>query len=131
MSELTMGVNWIAVITGAVIAFLLGWLWYSPKLFGTKWAQGVGIDLGGAHEMPKVALLMQAVGLFLMSWFVGVTAVSQALFTVILATVAFTVLAYSGGAFAQKSAYSRAVDAGYWIVALVIMIVCQGVLSNI
>lgn len=130
MGELTNGVNWIAVGAGAIISFLVGWLWYSPKLFGTKWAQGVGVDLGGAHEMPKNALIMQAVGLFLMSWFVGVTAVSEALFTVILATIAFTVLAYSGGAFAQKSAYSRAVDAGYWIVALVIMIICQGVLRN-
>ena len=70
---------------------------------------------------------MQIIGLFLMSWFVGVTAANNMLFTVILATVAFTVLAYSGGMFTQKSSSARLIEGGYWIVALVIMIVAQGV----
>ena len=130
MRELMNGVSWSAVIVGAVASFLLGWLWYSPKLFGTKWAQGVGVELGSASGMPVGAMVSQIVGLFLMSWFVGVTATSNALLTVILATVAFTVLAYSGGMFAKKSAYARNVDAGYWIICLVIMIVCQGLLRT-
>jgi hypothetical protein len=56
-----------------------------------------------------------------------VTAASNALLTVILATVAFTVLGYSGGLFGRKSGYARNVDAGYWIICLVIMILCQGI----
>ena len=43
MSELTSGVSWLAVIVGAIVAFLLGWLWYSPQLFGEKWAAGSGV----------------------------------------------------------------------------------------
>ena len=35
MSEITTNVNWVAVVVGAVLAYLLGWLWYSPKLFGS------------------------------------------------------------------------------------------------
>lgn len=27
-------VNWLAVSVGTIVAFLAGWLWYSPKLFG-------------------------------------------------------------------------------------------------
>lgn len=127
MNELINGVSWIGVIVGAVVSFLIGWLWYSPKLFGTKWAQGVGVELGDAAEMPVAALITNFFGLLLMSWFVGVTAASNALLTVILATLAFTFLAYSGGLFTKKSAYARNVEAGYWIVALVVMIVCQGV----
>lgn len=130
MGELMNGVSWLATIVGAVLSFLLGWLWYSPKLFGTKWAEGVGVDLGAASEMPVGAMVTQIIGLLLMSWFVGVTAVSNALFTVILATLAFTVLAYSGGMFGKKSAYARMVDAGYWIVSLVVMIICQGVIRG-
>ncbi len=34
MAEITENDNWIAVVVGAVVSFLLGWLWYSPKLFG-------------------------------------------------------------------------------------------------
>ncbi|NNE82443.1 MAG: DUF1761 domain-containing protein [Alphaproteobacteria bacterium] len=131
MEELITGVSWLAVIVGAVVSFLLGWLWYSPKLFGTKWAEGVGVDLGSASEMPVGAMVSQIIGLLLMSWFVGVTAVTSALLTVILATIAFTVLAYSGGQFTKKSAYARGVEAGYWIICLALMIISQGVIRNL
>ena len=127
MNELTTDVSSTGVIVGAVVSFLVGWLWFSPKLFGTKWAEGVGVELGTAGNMPVGAMVAQFIGLMLMSWFVGVTAASNALLTVILATVAFTVLAYSGGMFAQKSGYARNVEAGYLIISLVIMIVFQGV----
>ncbi len=130
MSELAHGVSWLAVIVGAIVSFLLGWWWYSPRLFGPGWAKGVGVELGSASAMPVGAMVAQLVGLLLMSWFVGVTAVSSALSTVILATLAFTVLAYSGGMFAKKSRYARNVEAGYWIVSLVVMIVCQGLISG-
>ena len=131
MAELTTGVSWLGVIVGAVAAFMLGWLWFSPKLFGPKWAEGVGVEMGTADEMPVGAMVSQIVGLLLMSWFVGVTAVSNALLTVILATAAFTVLAYSGGMFSKKSGYARNVEAGYWIVSLVVMIVCQGIFRSL
>ena len=127
MEELISGVSWLGVVAGAVVAFLVGWLWYSPKLFGTKWAEGTGVKVADASAMPVGAMVSQGAGLLLMSWFVGVTAVSSALLTVILATVAFTVLAYSGSMFAQESAYARNVDAGYWIVSLVVMVICQGI----
>ena len=127
MLELTQGVSWLGVIIGAVVAFLVGWLWYSPLLFGKKWAAGLGLNLGTASDMPMGAMGAQMLGLLLMSWFVGVTAVSNALLTVILATIAFTVLAYSGGMFAKQNDYVRNVNAGYWIVALVVMILSQGI----
>ena len=131
MNELTLGVSWLGVAVGAIVSFFLGWLWFSPMLFGTKWADGVGVELGTASEMPVGAMVCQVIGLILMSWFVGVTAVSNALLTVILGTLAFVVLAYSGGLFTKKSNYARSVEAGFWISALVIMIVCQGVFRSI
>lgn len=127
MAELTTNVSWIAVLVGAVVSFLVGWLWYSPKLFGPKWAAGLGIEMGTASDMPFGAMLAQIIGLLLMSWFVGVTAASNLLATVILGTIAFTILAYSGAMFAKQNSYVRNVNAGYWIVSLVIMIICQGI----
>jgi hypothetical protein len=128
MQELTSNVNWIAVIVGAVLSFVLGWLWYSPKLFGTKWAEGSRVALGSADKMPVEAMAAQGLGLLLKSWFVGVTAGVNALATVILATLAFTVLQFSGNSFSGKSSYARWVDAGYWIACLVVMVVVQGIL---
>lgn len=130
MDEITNGVSWLAVLVGAVLSFLLGWLWYSPKLFGTKWAEGSGVKMNSADKMPTAAMASQGLGLLLMSWFVGVTANSNALYTVILATLAFTVLQFSGNSFSGKSSYARLVDAGYWIAALVVMIVCEGIFRH-
>ena len=130
MGEITNGVSWLAVLAGAVLSFLLGYFWYSPTLFGVKWAEGSGVKLNTADKMPMEAMAAQGIGLLLMSWFVGVTANANALYTVILATVAFTVLAYSGGSFSGKSRYARLADAGYWIACLVIMVICQGLIRG-
>ena len=43
MEALFANVNWLAVGASTIICFMLGALWYSPKMFGVKWAQGVGI----------------------------------------------------------------------------------------
>ncbi len=127
MSEITNGVSWLAVAAGAILSFVLGYFWYSPTLFGTKWAAGSHVELNTADKMPMQAMATQGIGLLLMSWFVGVTANSNALYTVILATGAFTVLQFSGNSFSGKSNYARWVDAGYWIASLVIMILAQSI----
>lgn len=127
MQEIFAGVSWIGVIIGAIVALLVAWVWYSPKVFGAKWAEGSGVDLGEARNMPASPLIVQFIGLFLMSWFVGVTAVNNALLTVILATAAFCVMYYANGMFGRRSAYARGVDVGYWIASLAIMIIAQGI----
>ena len=37
-----MHVNYLAVLVAAVSSFLLGGLWYSPKLFGPTWQHAAG-----------------------------------------------------------------------------------------
>lgn len=128
MAELTTDVNWLAVIVGAVLAFLLGWLWYSPMLFGKKWAEGHGVEMGSASSMPMAAMGMQGLGLLLASWFVGVTAVSSSLGTFILAFVAFAVLHASNCLFAKKSSYVVMTESGYWIASGVVMFIVQAIL---
>ena len=127
MGEITMGVSWAGVFAGAVVAFLVGYFWYSPMLFGTKWAEGSGVEMNTADKMPWDAMAAQFIGLLLMSWFVGVTAGNNALLTVILGTLAFVVLQWSGNTFSGKSMYARNADAGYWIVSLAVMILAQGI----
>ncbi|MEP0563598.1 MAG: DUF1761 family protein, partial [Paracoccaceae bacterium] len=74
-------VNWIAIVVGAVLAFLGGWYWYSPKAFGTKWAEGTGVELGNAESMPIDAMISQACALLALSMVVGLTASMNALGT--------------------------------------------------
>ncbi|MCB1385099.1 MAG: DUF1761 family protein [Nitratireductor sp.] len=127
MAELA-NVNWLAVIVGAVAAFLAGWLWYSPRLFGVKWAEGSRVELGSANEMPAFALLTQAIALLLLATVIGITATQNMLLTAILTILAAAAFVLSGGAFTRKSGYALGVDAGYIALAGVLMILAQGLL---
>jgi Protein of unknown function (DUF1761) len=128
MGEITTGVNWIAVIAGTAVSFLLGWLWYSPKLFGVKWAEGVGAKLGAGDTMPMGAMIAQLTGTFLLAWIVGVTAARDALFTIILVVIGIAVLIVANGLFARKSGYAIGVEAGFIVAMAVVMIAIQGIL---
>ena len=128
MGEITANVNWLAVIVGAVLAFLLGWLWYSPKLFGTKWAEGVGVQPGSAAAPPAAAMVAQAAGTFLLAWVVGVTAASNALFTFMLVVLTIAVLIAAGGLFSGKSRYAISTEAGFVLAMGAVMFLVQAVL---
>lgn len=121
------GLNWIAIIIGVVVSFLAGWLWYSPKLFGTGWAEGSKVELGSADQMPMMAMLVQVIALFLLALVIGITATTDALFTAIFAILAAAAFVMSSGSFSQKSQYAIMVDGGYIVVAGIIMIIVQGI----
>ncbi len=127
MDEITQNINWLAVIVGAIVSFLLGWLWYAPKVFGKKWAAGVGIEMGDKPKPPAMAMFTQAIGIFLLAWLVGLTATSSALLTILLIVITYIFLATSQGLFVQKSVAAIVIEQGYIVAMLIIMIITQGI----
>ncbi len=121
-------VNWTAVVVGAVLAFIAGWVWYSPKVFGTKWASGSKITMSGTKQMPMAPMLAQAVGTFLFAWVIGVTETTSNIALAILIAITFAVLVKAAGLFSQKSKYAIWVDASYILVMALIMILTHAVL---
>lgn len=127
MNELIDGVSWVGVLVSFVLSFMLGWLWYSPKLFGKKWAEGVKVTLDDGSNMPVSAMVFQALGTFGLAWLFGVTASSNSLLTIILVLVTLMLLTVSNGKYAQKSNAAVGIEAGYIFAMGVIMLVCQGI----
>ena len=128
MSEITSDVNWLAVLVGTVISFVLGWLWYSPKMFGEKWAEGVGVSLADSNEMPIAPLFIQLAANFCLAWVVGVTLAANALPFMILIAISFLLIMIAGGKFSQKSNYAICTEAGFVACMVAIMILCHAVL---
>ena len=118
--------NTTAVVAGAVAAFVFGWVLYHPRVLGRIWAEGSGVDLGGA--MPVMAMILQAAALLALSAVVGLTATLNLLGTAILAIVAVVLFVAAGGAFARKGTGAIAVDIGFALGAGVLMIAAQGLL---
>ena len=118
--------SWLAVIAGFVLSFLLGWLWYSPKLFGEKWAEGVGVELADGASMPVGAMVCQALGTFFLSLMVGVLWPGGA---IVLLTVVIVLLLAGAGLFVRKSTYAILTETGFVVAMVVIMSLMQGLLG--
>lgn len=66
MREPMILLNWPAIITAVIAAFIVGFLWYGP-LFSKPWAKEMKMKMDKRPD-PKVmtrALLLQLLGLFL------------------------------------------------------------------
>lgn len=118
--------NVTAVVVGAVAAFVFGAVLYHPRVLGRVWADGSGVDLGGA--MPVMAMVLQAAALLALSAVVGLTATLNLLGTALLAILAVVLFVAAVGAFARKSAGAIATDVLFAVVAGILMIGAQGVL---
>ncbi len=127
MTELTLGINWPAVLLGTVLAFASGWLWYGPLLFRKVWSEG-SHGITPPETFPMAAMAAQLLGTFLMAWLIGITARADALLMAILAILTIAVLQYAGGLIGQKMQAAALVDGSYVVVMGVLMIVAQGVL---
>lgn len=120
-------VTWIAVIVGTVVAFLAGWLWYSPILFIRGWAAGSGVDVENGPGPMLPGMVLQLLSLFALALVIGITATQDMLITAIVAVLAASLFSMSNGAFSGKTRYAVLVDGSYILVAGAIMIICQGI----
>jgi len=116
-------INWLAVLCATIVVFLLGAVWYSKALFGTKWMQEIGLTEESAthSNMPMVFgttfalqfVAATALDLFLgpeSTWLIGLHA-GALIGTVWLATAyGVTYL------FEQRSLRLFFLNAGYYIV---------------
>lgn len=125
--EIFAGVNWLAVIVGTVVSFVGCWVWYSPKVFGTKWAEGSGVTMSSDSKPPVLPLIIQLVAFFLLAMVVGITATTNSLFTAIFAILAVATFIASSGGFSQRTGAAIIIESSYVIISGVIMIVCQGI----
>ena len=128
MGELTEGVNWLAVVIGTILSFILGWAWYSPMLFAKKWIEGVNVKPNSEAGMPVPAMIIQLIGTFLLAWLVGITAAHNALATIILIVITIIALIVANGLFVSKSTYAIATESGFVAAMAVVMIAVQGIL---
>ena len=117
----------IAIAAAAVSSFLLGGLWYSPVLFGRRWAALTGLD----EQQLKVGAARAFGGAFACQL---IAAVNLAFFIGPAQSFSFAVLAGAAAGlgwvatgltttflFERRPATLIAIDAGYHVVALTAM----------
>nr|TFG53051.1 MAG: DUF1761 domain-containing protein [Hyphomicrobiales bacterium] len=128
MDELTMNVNWLAVGVGTIASFMLGWLWYSPKLFGKKWAEGSGIELVEGAAMPIAPLAFQLIATFLLAWLIAITASHNALLTAILILLTIACFVATNSMFIKKNNAAILIETSFVLAMGVVMIVVHALI---
>ncbi len=121
-------VSWVAVGVATVLCFVLGYLWYSPMMFGKAWAEGVGADIGPDAQAPVGAMVTQLIGVFLLAWLVavGVGHGAWAAAAAIVLMAAFLVM--SANMFAQNSVRSTLIQGAFVVAMGLIMTLCAAYL---
>ena len=66
-TEIFSQINWLAVLVAAIAYFMLGALWYSKALFGSKWAAAVGLNMNDPDKSKGMAKMM--IGTFVLILF--------------------------------------------------------------
>jgi uncharacterized protein DUF1761 len=126
--------NWLAIVVAAFVPMLFGALWYSPVLFARPWMRAVGRsaeELTGASLGYGLSAVMAVVTSYALARVVRWAEVDDlwngALvgLLVLLGFVA-TILAVSTY-FGGRPRTLWAIDAGYWLVALLVMGAIHGV----
>ena len=125
MEALFADVNWLAVGVGTIISFILSGLWYSPKMFGTKWAKGVGVNVDADAKQPMPALVTQFIGTLLFAWVVALAYTNGSIASIVLISITFFFLLVAANLFAEHSVYATVVEGMLIITMGLIMVVCN------
>lgn len=123
------GVNWVAVVVAAVANVVIGFVWYLPQVFGNRWASETGRPLPQTGQIPVttyvagvVIALIVAYVLALLAGAVGAATLVDGATLGFFAWLGFAAPTTASGALYEgRSTTWWAINAGFILVALVVM----------
>lgn len=123
-------INWLAVIVASVVYFMIGGLWYSKALFGSKWSALQKVDMNDPNVKKGVAammfysfllMLVNVTGLALFTARLDLTIISSGLKLGIVAGLCFSVTAVSiSFIYERKPLALHFITGGYLLVGNII-----------
>ena len=85
-SEIFSNINWLAVLVATIAYFMLGAIWYSKALFGTKWASAVGINMNDPDKAKGMAKMMIGTFVLILVTCIGLALLVNRLDLIVLAS---------------------------------------------
>lgn len=122
----------LVAVVAAVVAFVIGGLWYSPMLFANAWVAAHGYtpeqlarmkaDAPRAYAISFVCFLIMAAVLTMVLWHLGVTNWRQGAFWSAHIWLGFAAtIGLTANIYANRKFSVFLIDAGYQLVYLVVM----------
>ena len=120
--------DWLAVIVGALVLMVLGYLWYGP-LFGKQWSRATGIPMNTEMEpgpLVQTALysLVASIGVAYMG---ALDDVEHAIVTSILVAILFILpVMWAAVTWEKMNRTVAMIHVGYWFVGIALVVFVQG-----
>lgn len=120
--------NWLAVFTAALSAFMLGGVWYSPLMFGNAWMKVAGmtqdsVDKGNKGKIFGGAFVLSFIASLNLALFLG----PQSDLSFGIAAGAATGIGWVAPAFGvvylfeQRPTLQWFINGAYWVVTFIVM----------
>ena len=120
MEQFLSTIEWGTAGVSFLLAYVLGWVWYSPVMFMKKWMAGKG---AGVVEHPMwMSVLAQAGATFLLAVIINIFMAYDNLPMSVLVTLTIAGFIKANGMFAGKTKYAVIVETMYVIVMGALMI---------
>ena len=122
-------VNWLAVLSAAVVKFVVGGVWYSPPVFGPRWRALVGVTPEAFRERMVPGMVTDFLSGFVLAWIlanvlkftgaVGLIPGARVSFFLWLGFVATTLI--STTVYEGRSLALFGINGTYWLISMLLM----------
>ena len=125
MEALVTNVNWLAVGVSTIISYLFASFWYSPLVFGSKWAGGVGLKERTQDGFSFYALVCQFFAILLLAWINSLIMGNGSLVFIFLISLTIFFFVLTANLMSDNSNYSSLVEATFVFAITLIMTACN------
>lgn len=132
-------INYWAVLLAMVSSMVVGSIWYTPKVFGTRWAKLANVDMTGSAKSAVWPIVTTVIVSFVTAWVLaGASAIAWHFYegSFFVAAVVTSILLWAGftaarfithDAFEGRPTALTTMNIAHELVTLVIMAVLIGV----
>lgn len=126
------GVSWVSVLIAAVMSFIVGWVWFSQRLFGATWLREMGMTKAMTERAKKksmavtmavgfVAQIVMAMVLAMVISTTGSVGVREGVVCAFWVWLGFVATISLGAVlWENKSMTFFLINVSYWLVALLL-----------
>jgi hypothetical protein len=129
-------VNYIAVLVATFVTMILGFLWYSPVLFGNAWIKAIGLkkeEISGGSPWTYVLTALTALcGAFVLSvllTMIGETTMMSGMFVGLLIGISISAKIGMNFLFENKGLGLYQITIGYHLVTYLLMGIIFGAMQ--
>lgn len=129
MEKIFADIHWIAVLLSTLAVFMVGWAWYSEKVFGKWWRAGIGAPavskevFAGVHMV--YGMLAQFFATALLAVIVSIMIISNLLWVLLLVALMLAGFVKANGFYAGKTKTAISIEVSYMLAMVILLYFIQ------